>query len=98
MRKIKTSNKLIIIALVVTLVSLVAYDFLLKAEYRSGNYKIPFKNYVTLNWKDFDIVDINASTAANVKLVQGPFSVRVEQYAAEYVQVKQKGNRLEIDA
>ncbi len=94
----KTSNKLILFSIVIIVVSLVGYDFLLKAEYLSGNYKIPFKDYKVLKWKDFDKVDVNGSTAANVKFVQGPFSVRIDNYAVDFVNIKQKANRLQIDA
>ena len=78
----------------IILVSLVGYDFLLKAEYASGNYKIPFKDYKLLEWKDFDKVDVNGSTAANVKFVQGPFSVRIDNYAVDFVNIKQQAESL----
>jgi len=77
----KTSNKLIIVVVLVILFSLVVYDLLLKAAYMSGDYKIPYKNYVSLPWKDFDIVEVNSSTAANVQFVQGPFSVKIDDRA-----------------
>ena len=94
----KTSNRLILIGALFTLAALVTYDFLLKAEYLSGDYKIPFKNYIQLPWKDFDAVEVNASTVANVKLVQGPFSVRVDDNALDYLKITQTKNRLKIDA
>lgn len=94
----KTSNKLITLVLLLTLVALVAYDFLLKAEYLTGDYKIPFKNYIQLPFKNFDAVEVNASSTANVKFVQGPFSVRIEDNARDYVKVIQTDNRLKIDA
>jgi len=93
-----TSNKLIGAALVLTVALLTWYDLRLKAEYLSGNYKIPYSDYATLNYTGFDIVDLKASTAANVKFVQGPFSVRVDNNALDYVVLKQQGNRLMIDA
>jgi hypothetical protein len=94
----KTSNQLMLIALLVTVASMVAFDFLLKAAYLSGDYKIPFKNYITLQWKDFDIVDLGSSNTANVKFIQGPFSVRIDGHAREYIRLSQTGNRLAIDA
>jgi hypothetical protein len=94
----KTSNKIILAAMVLTLVMLTWYDLRLKAEYLSGAYKIPYSDYATLNYTGFDIVELNASTAANVKFVQGPFSVRVDNNALGYVNLKQHGNRLVIDA
>ncbi|HTE02030.1 MAG TPA: hypothetical protein VK668_22230 [Mucilaginibacter sp.] len=94
----KTSSKLIAVAAFLILVSLLVYNYQLKAEYASGRYKNPYRNFVTLKLKDFDAVDINSTTAANVKLVQGPFSVRIDSAALEYVNIKQQGNRLKINA
>ena len=94
----KTSNKLILAAIVVTVVMLTWYDLRLKAEYLSGAYKVPYSDYVTLNYTGFDTVDLNSSTAANVKFVQGPFSVRVDNNAMDFVVFKQQGKRLTIDA
>jgi hypothetical protein len=94
----KTSNKLVISALFLILASLFVYDLLLQSSYRSGAYKDPYRNYVTLPFKNFDAVDLNSSTAANVKFVQGPFKVRIDSIALEYVRVKQQNNRLLIDA
>lgn len=94
----KTSNKLILVAVLVILVCLVAYDLLLKAEYKSGDYKIPYKSYVALPWKNFDIVEVNSSTAANVQFVQGPFGVKIDDRALTYTTIRQQGNRLQINA
>jgi hypothetical protein len=85
-------------ALFLTVVLLVVYDLRLKAAFLSGAYKIPYSDFTTLSNTGFDIVDLNASTKANVKFVQGPFSVRVENNALDFVALKQQGNRLEIDA
>ncbi|MFL5747696.1 MAG: hypothetical protein ACJ751_23670 [Niastella sp.] len=94
----KTSNKIILAAVLITLVCLVGYDLLLKAEYMSGDYKIPYKSYVNLPWKDFDIVEVNSSTAVNVQFVQGPFSVKIDGYALEYTTIRQQGKTLQITA
>lgn len=94
----RTSNKFIYSALLLTLMALIVYDLLLKAEYRSGRYKIPYQDYVSLDFRNFDVLDLNSSTVANVKLVQGAFSVRINKNALEYVKVQQKGKRLQIDA
>src|ERR1700692_1897044 len=93
----KTSNTLVLTASLIIVFAMVAYDFLLKKEYDSGDYKIPFKNFDSLKFRDFEIVDLNSSTAANAKIIQGPFGVRIDKYA-DYIKVKQKGNRLEIEA
>jgi hypothetical protein len=94
----KISNKLILAALLLVLASLISYDYLLKAEYLSGRYKEPYRGFKTLKFKDFDAVDLISSTAANVKFVQGPFSVRIDPNALNYVELKQQGRRLQISA
>jgi hypothetical protein len=94
----KTSNKFLFAAVVLTLISLVVYDILLKAAYKSGNYTDPFKDFVTLKFKDFDVLDLPSSTTANVKVIQGPFSVRIDERAKSYVQVRQEGSHLSVNA
>ncbi|HEX3933378.1 MAG TPA: hypothetical protein VHW43_01785 [Puia sp.] len=94
----KTSNKLMFAALVLTLALLTWYDLRLKAEYLSGRYKNPYSGFTKLNYTGFDIVELPSSTAANVKFVQGPFSVRVDNNALDYVVFKQQANRLAINA
>jgi len=93
----KTSNKLILSALLLVMIFLFAYDYLLKEAYVSGNYKHPYKNFVALKFKDFDTVDLASSTAANAKFVQGPFSVRIDSNFLAYVKLKQKGRRLQVN-
>jgi hypothetical protein len=82
----------------VLVLSLFGYDCLLRAAYKSGAYRDPYNGFETLKFKNFDKVDILSSTAANVKFIQGPFRVRIDQAALEYVKVKQQGRRLQIDA
>jgi hypothetical protein len=93
-----TSNKLIIGAVALTMLALITYDFFVKAIYTSGSYKIPYQGFATLPYKDFDRVDLVSSTAANAKFVQGPFSVRIDNDAPEYVHIRQEGSRLLVDA
>jgi hypothetical protein len=94
----KTSNKFLLAAAVFTLLSLVVYDLFLRAEFKSGNYADPYKDYVTLNFKDFDKLDLASSTAANVKIIQGPSNVRIDKNAKSYVRVQQQGSHLLINA
>lgn len=94
----KISNKLIVATLLLTIIALFIYDEMLKTEYVTGRYKDPYRNYVSLNFKDFDSLDINSSTVANAKIVQGPFGVRIDKNAEEYVNITKKGNRLIVSA
>ncbi|SMB85053.1 hypothetical protein SAMN00120144_3158 [Hymenobacter roseosalivarius DSM 11622] len=93
----KTSNKLLLTALLFLLTSLAAYNMALKTEYRKGTYKDPYKNFTALNLKDFNALEINPASILNVKVMAGPYAVWVHKKAAEYVQVKQTGQRLRLD-
>jgi len=94
----KTSNKLLIAGILFLLVSLVAYDLKVKEAYNSGSYKNAYRDFTSLNFKDFDSVDVISSTAANVKFIQGPFKVIIDDDALEFVKIKQQGKRLQITA
>jgi hypothetical protein len=94
----KNSNKCLLAALVVLLTSLTAYNMALRNEYRKGDYKDPLRGYVNLGLKNFSEVAVPASSVVSVKLVPGPFSVRLNPGATKYVQVKQQGSRLVITA
>jgi len=94
----KTSNKLIITAALLILLPLIAYDLVLRSVYIKGDYKDPYKEFVTLNYKDFNTIDLSASTAANIILTQGPYSVRMEPRASYFVKVSQTDTKLHIDA
>jgi hypothetical protein len=94
----KTSSKLILAAVLLLVIALFAYDNLLKTEYLSGNYKDIYRDFKTLNFKDFDAVDLPSSTASNVKFIQGPFSVKIDPNALNYTRIKQTGNRLQVQS
>jgi hypothetical protein len=93
----KTSTKIFIAALLFLVLSMLGYDYLLKKEFNTGKYKDVYAYYIPLNFKNFDVLDINASHIANVRLIQGPFSVKIESDARHYVKVKQTGTHLQID-
>lgn len=94
----KTSNKFVVAALLLILITLFIYDEMLKSEYVSGRYKDPYRNYVSLSFKDFTTIDLNSATIANAKIVQGPFSVRIDKNAEEYVNVIKNQNTLIVNA
>lgn len=94
----RTSNKLIIATFLLLLLSLFGYDCMLKAAYQSGDYKDPYSDFKSLDYKNFDAVDIVSSTAASVKFVQGPFSIKIDRVALDYVKFKQENRRLQIEA
>lgn len=93
----KTSNKLALAGIVLILVALVCFDLILKSAYFSGDYKKPFRDYVTLDFKGFNTIDLSASTAANIIVKQGPFDVKIEPFGRNYVKVTQSAGVLHID-
>ena len=76
----KTSNKLIITALLIFICSLVGYDLALKAQYKnlkkSGRLVktkegISYTDYDELNFKNFKDIDIQSANFMNVNVVHG---------------------------
>ena len=90
----KTSNKLFVAAVAVVLGSLATYDAALRAEYRTGHYKDPMHNYQALGLRNFETVTVPSASGLKVKVVAGPFAVRVSKDAADYVRVTQRGQQL----
>ena len=90
----KTSNKLLVAAVALVLGSLATYDAALHAEYRTGSYKDPLRNYQALGLRNFDAVTVPSASGLQVKVVAGPFAVRVSKDAADYVRVTQRGQQL----
>jgi hypothetical protein len=94
----KNSNKYLLAALLVLLTSLTAYNMALRTEYRKGTYKDPLRDFTTLQFQDFTEVTVPAASVVRVKIVSGPFKVRVSPQASKYVQVRQQGSQLSITA
>lgn len=90
----KTSNKLFVAAVALVLGSLASYDAALRAEYRTGNYKDPLRNYQALGLRNFDAVQVPSAGGLRVKVVAGPFAVQVNKDAADYVHLTQHGQQL----
>lgn len=92
----KTSNKLLMAAVLLLLGSLTIFNLSLRAEYRRGTYKDPLRNTTALKFSGFTEVSVPAASALKVKIVAGPFGVRVSDRAAEFVKVSQQGGRLTV--
>ncbi|AWM33297.1 hypothetical protein [Hymenobacter nivis] len=93
----KNSNKWVLAAVLLLLGSLTAFNMGLRAEYRTGNYKNPLHNFAALNFSNFTSVSVPAATALQVKIVRGPFSVRLNKDATG-VHVAQHGGQLVVTA
>lgn len=93
----KTSTKILIAVFVIYAIGLGVYDFKLKAEYVKGDYTDPYRDYIKFNFKDFDEVEVNASTVANVKLVQGPFKVMATPLVMDFLKITKEHHKLIIN-
>ena len=90
----KTSNKIFVATLLLLLGSLTAFNLALRAEYRTGSYKDPLHNYTTMALRNFNTVAVPSASGLKVKIVAGPFAVRVNKDAADFVHVTQRGGQL----
>jgi len=94
----RTSNKILIATLALFIGCLAYYDFGLKAQYKKGDYTNPYREFVKLHNRNFDVIELNSSTAVNIMLVQGPFKILASPYVSDYLRIRQEGNKLIIDA
>lgn len=94
----RTSSKILIATFAIFITSLMIYDWGLRAEYLKGNYTKPFNDYVPLNYSGFNEIELNSSTAVNIKIVQGPFKVLANPDAIEFLKVSRQSNRLIVNA
>ncbi len=94
----KTSNKILLSALVLFIGSLLYYNHLLKSCYLKGEYHNRYNGFVPLSYKNFKSIRLNSATAINVMLVRGPFKVLAAPETMEFLRISQQGNNLTIDA
>lgn len=94
----KTSNKFLLTAILLLIVSVGIYDFQLKAEYMKGNYKNPYNGFVTLKYRDFKVIELGSSTAVNIMLVKGPFKVLADPDAMWFMKIEQRHDSLFVRA
>lgn len=92
----KKSTKIFAAAALVLLSSLVLHDLSLRAAYLTGDYKKPDYGFEHQNFKSFDRVELDASTAANLKIEQGPFEVSINPITSSFLKITQKGSTLHI--
>ncbi len=94
----KTSNILLLTALILLLSTLMAYNMSVRSQYTSGEYKNPLKDHKLLGFTDFDEIEINDSNTIKVKIEAGDTHQVYQQHsAAEFIKVTQQGNRLKLD-
>lgn len=94
----KTSNKLLVLATLIIIGYLVAYDFALKAEYLKGDYKSPFYHMQRIPVSSFNAIEHNIGNYTDVRIEQGAeFGVWVNKRLKDEITVSQHGKTLHID-
>ncbi|WP_299701986.1 DUF2807 domain-containing protein [uncultured Pontibacter sp.] len=94
----KTSNILLLTALLVLLFTLGAYNMALKTQYTSGEYKNPLQNHTLLNFKDFDEIDVRSGHFLSIKVEPSDqHEVYLQNTSNERIHITQDGNRLNIE-
>ncbi|MDX5419822.1 MAG: DUF2807 domain-containing protein [Hymenobacteraceae bacterium] len=94
----KTSNILLLTALLVLLFSMGAYNMALKSQYASGEYKNPLANFTLLDFTDFDEIDVKSANFISVKVETGDKpEVYLQNTENERIHVSQEGNRLIVE-
>lgn len=91
----KTSNKIILLAVVILLGLLFSYDLALQASFKKANYKDPFFNYSKLKYSNFDKVIVKAANQLKVEIRQSDtFAVRVSNFIKDNVEIGRVGDQL----
>jgi hypothetical protein len=92
----KTSNKLMLSALIIFLVSLTIYNFALKAEYLTGKYRDPYKDFKKIDIKDFDEIELNATDLMYVTIKQGDYAIQ-QRNTDDPIKFTKVGRRLIVN-
>lgn len=95
----KTSNKLFIATILFIIISMITYDFALRAEYLKGTYKSPFYGFEKITaFKGFSTIDNRAANLISVKIQQGNNSgIWVRNNLKDRISISNKGTTLVID-
>jgi len=94
----RTSIKIFLGSISLLGIGLVIYDLQLNAVYRRGGYVKPFYEFVTLNFKDFDRIQLNSASSMNVLFIQGDFKVLANPVIMDWLEVRQEGRQLTLTA
>lgn len=94
----KTSNKLLLTAILIIIVSMVAYDLALRAEYRKGTYKSRFYGMEKVGFKGFKNIDNRVANLIDIHIEHGDnFGVWVNNDMKDRIKITQNGAELVID-
>ena len=94
----KTSNKLFIAAILIIILSMVAYDFALRAEYLKGEYKSRFYEKEKLGFNGFKSIDNRAANYLPITIERGDhFGVWIDKNLKDRIKISKIGDQLIID-
>lgn len=92
----KTSFKLVLMAVIILFGTTAAYDIALLKEYSKNDYKKPYLDYDQLSFRGFDSIEIVASNLISVEIVKGnTFDVKKHKWLKK-AKIEQRGKRLVI--
>ena len=94
----KKSSLLLVVAVVVMCGFLIAHNNSLKAAYLTNEYRNPLRNFVPVDIKDFDEIDLNSSFFANARIVRGDYKVMLLKSALKYIHINRVGGRLVVNS
>ncbi len=94
----KTSNKLLLTAILVIIGSMITYDLALRAEYRKGTYKSRFYEMEKLSLEGFTILDNRVANIISVQIEYGKsYAVYMNNDLKNNLLISKNGNKLMID-
>lgn len=95
----KTSNKLFLTAIIIIIISMVTYDFALRAEYRKGTYKSPFYGMEKTTYDSFATIDNRVANLISVDIKNGKqFEIWIKKDWKEHIKISRIGTTLVIEA
>jgi len=93
----KTSNRLLIALLTVTLAAILSSNLVLKAEYEKIDFKDPFYGYQTAKLPPFKVVKLSGGHAGLIQLQPGTaYEVRVSAKDSNEVKWQVRNDTLEL--
>lgn len=95
----KTSNKLFLTAILIVIISLITYDFALRAEFKKGTYKSRFYGFEeTKAFNGFKEIDNRAANLISVRVEKGAEpSIWIKSSWKDRFNISRKGATLVIE-
>lgn len=95
----KTSNKLFLTAILIIIISMVTYDFALRAEYKKGTYKSRFYGFEkTTAFNGFNKIDNRAANLISIKVEKGNEpGIWVKSVWKDRFKISRKGTTLVVE-